>query len=1046
MKLRTKAVWSLAIALCFTLISMTPAAAQTVTTGNIAGTISDAQGGVLPGATVTAVHTDTGTSYEAVTGADGRYNILNVRVGIYTITAAMSGFKEQKQEKIQVQLGAEQTADFKLQLATVSETVDVVASSPVIDLARAGTADNINNAVKESLPTISRSLTDIVRISPMFNTFGGGSGADQGAVVSVAGNSYRYNTLQIDGAVNNDLFGLASSAGVPGGTAETQPVSLDAIQEIQLVVSPYDVRQGGFSGGGINAVTKSGTNTLHGTGFYYGRNQDWVGKGVTNTKISTFKHQQWGGSLGGPVVKNKAFFFGTLDYERKERPTGFSVNATGQQFREPALFDRFVNDLKTLYGYDPGDNPGGEFARDTNNNKYFFRGDFNVARGHQLTVRHNYVDAFNDIGTPSTTFFKTPDNYYRYASSTNSTVGQLNSQLGKGVNELRFTYTRVRDHRESPIGNPPFPQVNVTVSPGVSVQAGTEQFSARNAIDQDIIELTDSYTLLQGKHSWTFGTHNEFLDLANLFIRDNFGTYTFTNLDNFEAGFAQSFNHSFSATSDPQQRAAFKVRQWGFYAGDQWRTRPQMTVTYGLRVDAPTFPEKPTANPAAVAAFGYATDVVPSHLQWSPRVGINYDLSGGKGTRQARGGIGLFSGRPAYVWISNQFGNTGVDFTRIGANNNAANRIPFVKDPLNQPHVVVGAPAGSFTNEIDVIDPDFKYPSVLRGNLGYDHQLWGGFYGALDFVWSKTVKDIKYQNLNYAQVPGATGIGGREFFARVNTSLSDVILLENTDKGYTWNLAYEAKRPFRNGFFVQGAYSYGRSRSIMDGTSDQAASNWGFVYVPGNPNDAPLARSNFDPGHRITLSASYDMPFWTSVKPGVSVFYAGQSGRPYTMVYSNSDVNGDGRNANDLVYLPKATDNLNYTGGTYNDLLTFLNGGDGCLADYIGQIIPRGACRGPWTNTLDAKFRVELPYKRTRTEITLDVLNLINLFSSTSGLVQYSSNNEILQPVTIPGNPTTTSPVTGYNITTLVSPTFQRFLRDDLRSRWQLQLGARLRF
>ena len=262
MKVRMRAVWGFATAVCLVLLCATHAGAQTVTTGTITGTVTDTQGGVLPGATVTAVHTDTGTNYEAVTGADGRYTILNVRVGGYTVSANMSGFKDQKQDKVTVQLGAEQTADFKLALASVSETVDVVANTPLIDLGRAGTADNIPNAVKESLPTISRSLTDIVRISPMFNTFGGGSGADSGSVVSVAGSSYRYNSMQIDGAINNDLFGLASSAGVPGGTAETQPVSLDAIQEIQLVVSPYDIRQGGFAGGGINAVTKSGTQRL----------------------------------------------------------------------------------------------------------------------------------------------------------------------------------------------------------------------------------------------------------------------------------------------------------------------------------------------------------------------------------------------------------------------------------------------------------------------------------------------------------------------------------------------------------------------------------------------------------------------------------------------------------------------------------------------------------------------------------------------------------------------------------------------------------------
>jgi hypothetical protein len=276
------------------------------------------------------------------------------------------------------------------------------------------------------------------------------------------------------------------------------------------------------------------------------------------------------------------------------------------------------------------------------------------------------------------------------------------------------------------------------------------------------------------------------------------------------------------------------------------------------------------------------------------------------------------------------------------------------------------------------------------------------------------------------------------------TTLSDGILLENTDKGHSYNIAYEVRRPFKAGVFVQGSYSYGTAQSIMDGTSDQAASNWGFVYVPGNPNDAPLARSNFDPGHRITLAGSYDMPFARVIRPVVSIFYSGQSGRPYTMVF-NGDVQGDNRNGNDLVYLPTSSDPLTYTGGTYQDLLNWING-DPCLADYIGQIIPRNACRAPWTNTLDGRFAVQLPYKRFKTEVTLDVLNLINLFNHENGLIQYASNNEILQPTPIPGTPSLASPLTGYNITTLVSPTFTRFLRDDLRSRWQLQLGARVRF
>jgi hypothetical protein len=1048
MRLRTRAVSTLTAVLCLLWLCATAVSAQTVTTGNIAGSVTDTQGGVLPGATVTAVHTPTGTNYEAITGADGRFSILNVRVGPYAVSVSMSGFKDQKQEAVDVALGQERTVDFKLQLATVSETVEVVAQSPQIDLSRAGTADNISNQIKENLPTISRSLTDVARISPLFVAQGSGAG-DGPAALSVAGNSYRYNSLQIDGAVNNDLFGLASSAGTPGGTAETQPISLDAIQEIQLVVAPYDVRQGGFSGGGINAITKSGTNTVHGTAFFFGRNQDWVGKGVSDTKISTLKDKQGGGSLGGPIVQNKAFYFGTAEWARKERPTGFCVSGCGQTFTQPALFDRFITDLKTLYNYSPGDNPGAEFPRATNSNKYFVRTDFNLPKNNQLTIRNNYIDGLNDISSVSTTAYRTPDAFYRYDSKVNSTVGQLNSQFGKGVNELRITYTRGRDHRESPIGNPPFPQITVQLTPTVSVVAGTEQFSARNAIDQDIMEVNDAYTVLKGSHTLTIGTHNEFLNLKNLFIRDNFGTYRFSSLANFEAGLAQQYDHSFSATSDPLQRAAFKVNQWGFYAGDQWRAKSNLTVTYGIRMDAPRFPDKPHANPASVANFGFATDVVPNGLEWSPRVGVNYDLSG-KGTQQVRGGIGLFTGRPAYVWISNQFGNTGIDFTRIGASyqpgnvTTPQNNIPFITDPLNQPTRVAGAPAGTFTNEIDMIDPNFKYPSVLRGNLGYDHQLPWGLIGAADFVFSNTVEDIKYQNLNFVQVPGANGVGGREFFTRKVTTLSDAILLENTSQGYSYNFAYEVRRPYKNGLFVQGSYSYGVSKSIMDGTSDQAASNWGFVYVPGNANDAPLARSNFDPGHRITLTASYDMPFAKVIKPVVSVFYSGQSGRPFTMVF-NGDVNGDNRTGNDLVYIPKQSDPITYTGGTYADFINWINGDD-CLADYVGQIIPRNACRAPWTNTLDGRFAVQLPYKRFRTEVTLDVLNLINLFNSDKGLILYSSNNEVLQPSPIPGTPTVTSPLTGYNISTLVSPTFSRFNRDDLRSRWQLQLGARVRF
>ncbi|NUR55783.1 MAG: carboxypeptidase regulatory-like domain-containing protein, partial [Acidobacteria bacterium] len=350
MRVWTRAVWRLPLVLGLLLAGAVSAAAQTVTTGSIAGVITDAQGGVLPGVTVTAVHTPTGTSYEAVSAADGRYSILNVRVGPYTIAADMSGFKAEKQENVNVALGEQKAADFKLQLATVTETVDVVAQSPVIDSSRAGTADNISAQAVQNLPTISRSIVDIARTSPYFNPTGLN---EDPLALSVAGRNNRYNNVQIDGAVYNDVFGLAAS-GTPGGQTESQPISLDAIQELQLVVSPYDVRQGGFSGGGINAITKSGTNNLRGTGYYFGRNQKWVGEAPNGTRVGTFKDQQIGASLGGPIAQNRAFFFGNIDFGRRDNPSGVSVNGSGQQFGRSDEINRFLAILKNTYGYDPG--------------------------------------------------------------------------------------------------------------------------------------------------------------------------------------------------------------------------------------------------------------------------------------------------------------------------------------------------------------------------------------------------------------------------------------------------------------------------------------------------------------------------------------------------------------------------------------------------------------------------------------------------------------------------------------------------------------------
>ena len=1037
MKLFSKAFMSLAALLCLLLLGATPAVAQTVTTGSITGVVSDAQGGVLPGATVTAVHTPTGTTYEGVTDAEGRFNILNVRVGPYDVRVVMSGFREERLQGVNVTLGESTAVTFKLPVATITETVEVRGESSLIDPTRAGTADRVGSQTLEALPTISRSLTDMARTSPYFNPI---ALNEDPLAISVAGRNNRYNNVQIDGAVNNDVFGLAAS-GTPGGQTETQPISLDAIQELQLVVSPYDVRQGGFSGGGINAITKSGTNRYGGTGYFYGRNQDFVGDGVSRTPIAQFKHQQFGASAGGPMVRNRAFFFGNADFDRRDNPSGVSVSTTGQTFGREDEIDRFINILQNKYGYDPGGKE--EFIRTVNSNKFFGRADFNLSQRHQLTARHNFNDSLNDIGRPSAgssgTYYM-PDAFYRIKNRTNSTVVQLNSAFGSAVNEARITFQRIRDRRAGqPTEARAFPFVQVDLSAG-RVRAGRENFSTANELDQDVYELSDDFTWLRGNHTFTLGTKNEFFKFRNLFIRDFFGNYAFDSLDLFEQGLAQSFSHSFSLTDDPRQAAQFRVRQFGFYAGDQWRAASNLTLTMGVRADIPTFPDKPTRNELTETAFNLRTDEVPGGVLWSPRVGFNYALSDAN-REQVRGGIGLFAGRTPYVWLSNQFGNTGIEFRRLSISFRANNRIPFVPDANDQPKTLGAAS----TNEIDLIDPEYKYPSLLRGNLAYDRALpFLGLVGTAEFLWSKNVNDIKYQNLNMQQV-GTRTPDGRPVFARNRVpGLSDVIYLTNTDQGDTWSMAFKLERPFRNRFFANLSYLYGRSRSIMDGTSSQAASNWGNVYVPGDTNNPPLTRSNFDPGHRLTMSGSYEIPMPAGFSARVAAYYSGQSGRPWSANFG-SDVNGDGRSSNDLLYIPTMQDQITYTNGTYGDLMAFVNAEE-CLANYVGRIHERNACRSPWINTFDVKFNLGLPVRRARVELTWDILNVLNLVDPDYGVLEYANFNDLLVV-----RPVISGSQINYNLQNLFLGGVRQnpedmFTRNDLLSRWQMQFGVRVRF
>jgi len=1040
----------------FLIINAVTSAAQTATTGGVTGVIADESGAVLPNVSVTAVHEPTGTKYEVVSGADGHFQIPNVRPGPYSVTAQLPGFRDQAQSGVNVVLGENKTVDFKMLLAGVAQSVEVTAEASQVE---ADISFNIPQAEIQALPTISRSITDLARTNPLFNPTTLGSSGD--AALSIAGRHNRYNNMQIDGAVNNDLFGLADT-GTPGGQTGTQPISFDAISEVQLVVTPYDVKQGGFSGGGVNVLTKSGTNDVHGTGYLYERNEALVGSipdiaTVANPtpkdkSVSQFSEKQVGFSVGGPIVRNKAFFFTNFDWGRKQTPSGFSLSGkSGQQWNSTdlPLAQQALAFIQSQYGF----NPGGidEFSRPNNSNKAFVKGDFNINNNNQLVARLNYVKGLAYVGTQTNSSYLLPDRFYSIQDTVYSTVGQLNTTISPtAFNEFRMTYQRERNIRGDQPGFKPFPQVQVDFPDGNNMVLGTEFSSQANKLNQDIVEVNDDLTWIKGSHTLTFGTHNELFKFYNLFVQGVYGSYRFATgpasdpLANLKAGLAQLYQHNFSNyANNPLYAAQFSVRQFGFYVGDQWRVGHGLSYTYGIRFEAPNFPDKPHANPVSVTDFNLRTDVVPAPKMWSPRVGFSWDIDTRPGhIEDLRGGVGVFAGRTPYVWLSNQYGNTGVDFTSLSVPFSASNRIPFVPDPNIQPTTVTGGTTGRQT--VNMIDPNYKYPQILRGNVAYDRSLgFAGLTGGAEFLWSKTLDDVLYKNLNWVPT-GATRPDGRLVYSKFDQNLNDAVLLTNATSGNTETLVFKVERRARGNMFFSGSYLWNRARSISDGGAFVALSSWRDQYVTKDANNPTLARSIYEVGNRVNFTAVLPIPMGRHLNSSVSLFYSGQTGQPYSLVF-NGDANGDTTSFNDIAFIPATADQVVVTGGTWQQLDTYLSQ-DSAAKNNRGKVPDRNTGTSPWRNALDFRYALNVPIREShRAELTMDIFNLLNMFSKKSGWVYYPNFNS---PQTLGYG--LIDPATGkeiINISSITSPSFAgTSSRDDLRSRWQAQWGIRYRF
>jgi len=1025
---------------------------QGVTTAAISGTVYskiDNKVEALPGVLVTAIHIPTGTTFKAISREDGKFLMPSVKVGgPYVVSAVLDGFKTEKLDNVVLKLGEDKNLTFTVTLATITESIVVTASNPIINPYRTGASQNVSQELIESMPTISRSLSDFTRMAPQVMSSDETDGA-----FAAGGRNNRYNNIQIDGAQNNDLFGLGAT-GTPGGQSEASVISLDAVQEFQVVIAPYDVRQGMFTGGGVNIITKSGRNKLFGSAFFEGRNEDLVGKGPDDYKFSKFTDGVLGGSLGGAIIKDKLFFFVNGELDNRKTPEDYFIDGSGSGYDWGNLAEvqRFVSILKNKYGYDAG-----TFGQVTNKKKkynLFGRIDWNINSNNRLTLRTNYVYSDKDsLSRTSSSSFNLGNAGVVYQTRTHSTVLQLDSVLNRNLsNQLIVNYQHIYDH-PTYMGDA-FPNIAVYLG-SKTLYAGSEQYRHINVLKQDLIELTDNMTLFKGNHTLVFGTHNEIFKFYNAYVQFAFGKYTFTSLDNLEKGAASSYDRYYSLTDDPNAPSKFWVYQLGLYGMDEWHVTPNLKLSIGLRADVPIFPDTPFANPKVEAAFGIPTDQTPTgNINISPRVGFNWDVLGNRDL-QIRGGVGIFSGRTPYVWLSNLYGNTGMDLSRY----KYSGAITFRPD-VNDQYV---NPTSVYDGDICVIDKDYRFPTLWRASLAVDKQLPFGFTGTAEFVYSHNIKEVFYQNINVAPNGKTNAFDGRPLFgvqstsssnsgngtpAYVNSNFKNVLLLGNTNKGYEWNVSFQLQKEWGRGDSINLAYSFGKAKDVSTATSSRAISNFQYNPTSYNPNEPVLANSTFDPGHRVMVAVTKRFNFIKNAPTTLSVFYNGHSGGRYSNIFYN-DVNGDGVN-NDLTWVPATADQIILTKGTWEQLDAYIKGDPG-LENYRGQIVPRNASRENWFHGCDLRLAQQIPMPFAtghRLEVYMSVKNILNMFNKEWGIYRYFSYDNA--PLTFKGYDKATGKPKfdfyGKTDPSDLSNSDYRYTINQLLSRWQMLLGANYRF
>lgn len=1051
-------------------LATAPVFAQS-TAASVGGRVIGDDGAPLAGAQVTILHTASGTVSRTTTNAEGRYVSRGLRVGgPYTITIQRDGYQPVVQEGVFLTIDDVQQVNAALHVsATTLEAVEVRAGRPddVFGADRMGAASTISRDKIQGFASINRDLQDYARLDPRLTQ----TDKERGEI-SALGQNTRFNSITIDGVSVNDTFGLNAN-NLP---TNRQPITIDAIEQLEVNVSNYDVTQTRYTGANINAVTKSGGNDFHGSLLYVYRDDSFVGDDENGNKFTGFrKEETYGGTFSGPLIEDKLFFFAS--YEKFEQTRAGpdvrlgnndgTAEANEVDAVTPAVIEQIRAIAQNTYGFDPGNFEGLSGSLKPGSEDKLVKIDWNINDNHRASFRYDSTDQSEAIFpnlNASGRNISLNTQWYNQNIQFETFVAQLYSDWSDNFStEAKFSY---RNFDSAPAVNSRLPEVLVVVG-NANVRFGTEFSRQANELHTDTYNGYFQGDLYLGDHSLRFGADYERNEIFNLFVQGAFGQWRFNSIADFQNNVARSFLQRSPTNGDINSAAAsWTLENYGLFLQDTWQVSSNLSLLLGARWDIPRVPGQPPFNQRVQSDFGLNNAVtIDGQDIFQPRFGFNYTFDSER-KMQLRGGVGLFQGAAANVWLSNPFTNNGQSLIINGCGTGGlascgANPPPFNPDPDNQP-IFVGAQPPA---DVDLLDPKLEQPSVWKANLAFDAELPNGWVASAEAVFTEVNKGVYYQNLNLG-APTAFGQDGRPLFynaaglnpanwdnfgrssravvaaANRNSAFRNVLIAKPTRKGDGQSYTFSLQNPTSDTWYWQIAYTFQNSDEVSGLTSSTAASQWGNRAI-FDPNENVSATSNYETRNRITAAISWKHFFFKNYKTEITAFYEGRSGKPYSLVFDN-DANGDGRFSNDLLYIPNGRGDVLFGTQAEEDAFFAFLDQHPEIARLAGQVAPRNGLRSPWVNNVDIRFSQQIPglFKGHKGEVWVDVLNVGNLIDSDWGHI-----DEIPFPfargiVEFGG----IDPATGKYVYRFNTP--DQFARRDRigQSRWRLQLGVRYTF